>query len=52
MRVSRKQKTFPDFLLHFWNLVYILNILEKKEGSHTRGILEITDLEKHGYINV
>ena len=29
MQLSEKQKTFSQFLLHFWNLHQILNILEK-----------------------
>ena len=30
MRLSQKQKTFSEFFFHFWNLVQILNILEKR----------------------
>ena len=29
MQLSQKQKVFLSFLLHFWNLDYILNILIK-----------------------
>ena len=29
MQLSEKRKTFPQFLLHFWNLHQTLNILEK-----------------------
>ena len=34
------------------NLVEILNILKKQDDSHSWGISEITDSEKHGYIKV
>ena len=30
MKLSQKQKNFVHFLLHFWNLDYILNILKQK----------------------
>ena len=30
MQLSRKQKLFLNFLVHFWNLVSILNIFKKK----------------------
>ena len=30
MQLCQKQKTFPHFLLHFWNLSLILNSLKKK----------------------
>ena len=30
MQLSRKQKLFLNFFLHFWNLVWILNIFKKK----------------------
>ena len=30
MQLSEKPKTFSEFLLHFWNLHYILNILKKR----------------------
>ena len=52
MQLSRKQKTFSNFFLHFWNLVEILNIFKQKDDSHTWGISEITDSEKHDYVNV
>ena len=32
MQLSNKPKIFPQFLLHFWNLNEILNILKKKMG--------------------
>ena len=30
--LSQKRKTFFDFLLHFWNVHEIENILKKKKG--------------------
>ena len=30
MHLSNQQKPFLNFLLHFWNLAEILNILKKK----------------------
>ena len=30
MQLSEKQKTFCQFLLHFWNLHQVLNILKKR----------------------
>ena len=32
IQLSKKQKHFPNFLLHFWNLHQFLNILEKQAG--------------------
>ena len=46
------KKLFLNFLLHFWNQVSILNIFKKKDDSHTWGISEFRNSEKHGYINV
>ena len=31
-RLSQKRKTFFDFLLHFWNVHEIYNILKKKKS--------------------
>ena len=33
IQVSRKEKSFSNFLLHFWNLVSIFNIFEKKRWA-------------------
>ena len=30
MQLSQKQETFSPFLVHFWNLSDILNVLKKK----------------------
>ena len=30
--LSQKRKTFSDFLLHFWNVHEIYNILKKKKS--------------------
>ena len=30
MQLSQKQETFSQFLVHFWNLSDILNVLKKK----------------------
>ena len=49
MTLSKKQKPFLNFLLHFWNLNQILNILEKKDDPHGLYISEITDGEGRGY---
>ena len=52
MQVSRKQKTFPEFFSAFLKSTLTFELFQKKDDSHTWGIFEITDSEKHGYINV
>ena len=42
MQLSNQQKLFLNFLLHFWNLAEILNILKKKHDPHRFCLFEIT----------
>ena len=52
MQVSRKQKTFSQFFSSFFKSNLKFEHFQKKGESHSRGISEITESEKHGYINV
>ena len=52
MRVSRKQKAFSQFFSAFLKSSLNFEHYQKKDDSHGRGISEISDSEKHGYINV
>ena len=49
MQLSEKLKTFYDFLLHFLNLHYILNILKKNE-PHSSSISEVIDSQRRVYL--
>ena len=49
---SPKNKVGSISIESHLNLVEILNILKKQDDSHSWGISEITDSEKHGYIKV
>ena len=42
---------FVDFLLHFWNVHEISNILKKKDEYPSLIISEILDCERGGYLN-
>ena len=48
----KNKRLFVDFLLHFWNVHAIQNILEKKDEYHSLIISEIMDCERGGYLNV
>ena len=50
MQLSEKTKPFVNFLLHFWNLHYILNILGKNE-PHSLSISEVIESKRHAYLN-
>ena len=52
MQLSRKQKTFSDFFSAFLKSSLNFEHFQKKDDSHRWGISEITESEKHGYINV
>ena len=52
MQVSRKQKTFSEFFSAFLKSSLNFEHFQKKDDSHSWGISEITESEKHGYINV
>ena len=52
IQVSRKQKTFSEFFSAFSKSSLNFEHSQKKDDSHSWGISEITDSEKHGYINV
>ena len=52
MQLSRKQKTFSEFFCAFLKSTLNFEHSQKKDDSHSWGISEITDSEKHGYINV
>ena len=42
-----------NFLLHFWNLHQVLNILKKKKDeAHSSTISDIIDSERSSYLNV
>ena len=50
--LSQKRKTFFDFLLNFWNLYEIENIVKKKEEYPSLNITEIIASEKDVYLSV
>ena len=52
MQLSRKQKTFSEFFSAFLKSSLNFEHFQEKDDSHSRGISEIRDSEKHGYINV
>ena len=52
MQLSRKQKTFSEFFCAFLKSSLNFEHFQKKDDSHSWGISEITESEKHGYINV
>ena len=52
MQLSRKQKTFSEFFCAFLKSNLNFEHFQKKDDSHRWGISEITESEKHGYINV
>ena len=52
MKVSRKQNTFSEFFCSFLKSSLNFEHFQRKDDSHSWGISEITDSEKHGYINV
>ena len=51
MQLSQKTKTFPQFLAAFLKSSLNFAHFHKKDDSHSWDISEITDSEKHGYIN-
>ena len=48
----QNKKLFLDFLLHFWSVHEIQNILKKKDEYPCLIISEIMDCERGGYLNV
>ena len=52
MQLSRKQEIFSEFFCAFLKSSLSFEHFQKKDESHSRGISEIKDSEKHGYINV
>ena len=50
--ISRKQKTFSELFSAFSKSSLNFEHFQKKDESHGRGISEIRDSEKDGYINV
>ena len=48
----KSKRLFVDFLLHFWNVHEIQNILKKKDEYPSLIISEIMDCERGGYLNV
>ena len=50
MQLSQKAKNFCAFLLHFWNLHQVLNILKKNE-PHSSSISGVIDSERRAYLN-
>ena len=52
MQLAGKQKTFSQLFSAFLKSSLNFEHFQKKDDSHSWGISEITDFEKHGYINV
>ena len=52
MQVSQKIKKFSEVYSGFLKSSLNFEHFQKKDDSHSWGISEITDSEKHGYINV
>ena len=50
--LSQKQKTFSDFLLHFWNVHETWSIFEKKDEYISLILSKIIDAERRGYLNL
>ena len=50
--LSQKGETFLDFLLNFWNVHEISNILKKKEEYYNLIITEIIASERDVYLSV
>ena len=48
----KKERLFLDFLLSYWNVHEILNILEKKEEFLSLIITEINASERDVYLSV
>ena len=48
----KNKRLFEDFLLHFWNVHAILNILKKKDEYPSLINSEIMNCERGGYLNV
>ena len=48
----RKERLYENFLLHFWNVLEILNILKKKEEHYSLIITEIIASERDVYLSV
>ena len=48
----RKERLYENFLLHFWNVLEILNILNKKEEHYSLIITEIIASERDVYLSV
>ena len=52
MQLSGKNKTFSEFFSAFLKSSLNFEHFQEKYDSHSRGISEIRDSEKHDYINV
>ena len=52
MQLSQKQETFSEFFFGFLKSSLNFEHFPKKDDSHRSDISEITDSEKHGYINL
>ena len=48
----KKERLFLDFLLNFWNVHEISNILKKKEEYYNQIITEIIASERDVYLSV
>ena len=48
----KNKRLFVAFLLHFWNVHKIWNILKKRDEYPSLIISEIMDCERGGYLNV
>ena len=52
MQLSRKQKTFCEFFSSFFKSSLKFEHVKKKHDSRSRGISEIAESEKQGWINI
>ena len=48
MQLSQKQKTFSRFFCEFLKSSLYFEHFQKKDGSHSSDIYEITNSQKHG----
>ena len=52
MQLSQKQKTFSAFFSGFCKFRFSFEHFQKKDDTHISCILELTDSERRGWINL
>ena len=52
MQLSKTPKSFMNLLLHFWNLLQVFNILEKRLSLRGQVIPKLWTRKKRGYLNI